>query len=57
MADADGKMRMEKNADNKKGKKKKNEKCGWQKKINKQTNKGKKSFFQVAVTWLDPSLT
>ena len=27
------------------------------KKINKQTNKGKKSFFQVAVTWLDPSLT
>ena len=32
-------------------------KCGWQKNktINKQTkNKGKKSFFQVAVTWLDP---
>ena len=27
------------------------------KKKNKQTNKGKKSFFQVAVTWLDPSLT
>ena len=27
-------------------------------KKNKQTNKkGKKSFFQVAVTWLDPSLT
>ena len=61
MADADGKMRMEK--------------CGWKKmritkkvrrkkremrmakKINKQTNKGKKSFFQVAVTWLDPSIT
>ena len=64
MADADGKMRMEK--------------CGWKKMritkkvrrkktrnadgkkiiiINKQTNKGKKSFFQVAVTWLDPSLT
>ena len=49
---------MEKNADNKKSKRKKNEKCGWQKKkylkkqTNKQTNKGKKS-----VTWLDPSLT
>ena len=28
MADADGKMRMEKNADNKKSKKEKNEKCG-----------------------------
>ena len=27
------------------------------KKINKQTNKGKKSFFQVAVKWLNPSLT
>ena len=27
------------------------------KKKNKQTNKGKKSFFQVAVTWLDPTLT
>ena len=25
--------------------------------INKQTNKGKKSFFQVAVTFLYPSLT
>ena len=51
---------MEKNADNKKSKRKKNEKCGWQKKnkeTNKQTNKQKKSFFQVAVTWLDPSLT
>ena len=52
-----------KNADGKKcGQQKKyegkNEKCGWQKKkINKQTNKGKKSFFQVAVTWLDPSPT
>ena len=47
---------MEKNADNKKSKRKKNEKYGWQKKkkkqTNKQTNKGKKS-----VTWLDPSLT
>ena len=65
MADADGKMRIEK--------------CGWKKKaritktlrkkkremritkkkkrINKQTNNyGKKSFFQVAVTLLDPSL-
>ena len=43
MADADGKMRMEKcgwkkNSDNKKSKKEKNEKCGWQKKF-KQTNK------------------
>ena len=65
MADADGKMRIEKcrwkkmritkkvrgkktrNAD---GKKKNKE-------TNKQTNKEKKSFFQVAVTWLDPSLT
>ena len=27
------------------------------KKTSKQTKKGKKSFFQVAVTWLDPSLT
>ena len=51
-------MRMEKNADNKKGNMKKTKKRGWQKKkINKQTNKGKKSFFQVAVTWLDPSVT
>ena len=38
MADADGKMRIEKcgwkkNADSKKSKKKKNEKRGWQKKI------------------------
>ena len=47
MADADGKMRMEKKAD---GKKNNNNK-------NKETNKGKKSFFQVAVTWLDPPLT
>ena len=31
---ADGKMWMEKNADNKKSKKKKNEKCGWQKNNN-----------------------
>ena len=43
MADADGKMRIEKcgwkkNADSKKSKKKKNAKCGWyKKKINKQT--------------------
>ena len=61
MADADGKMRIEK--------------CGWRKmritkklrrrkrvmwmakNINKQTNKEKKSFFEVAVTWLNPSLT
>ena len=56
MADADGKMRMEKNADNKKSKKEKTRNADG-KKINKQTNKGKKSFFQVAVTWLDPSLT
>ena len=41
MADADGKMRIEKcgwkkkNAENKKSKKKKNEKCGWQKNNNK----------------------
>ena len=39
MADADGKMRIEKcgrkkNADNKKSKKKKNEKCGLQKNNN-----------------------
>ena len=55
---ADGKMRMEKNADNKKSKKEKTRNAdGKKKKINKQTNKGKKSFFQVAVTWLDPSLT
>ena len=32
-------MQMEKNADNKKSKRKKNEKCGWQKKNNKETNK------------------
>ena len=49
---------MEKNADNKKSKKEKTRNAdGKKKKINKQTNKGKKSFFQVAVTWLDPSLT
>ena len=47
---------MEKNADNKKSKKKKTRNADGKKK-NKQTNKGKKSFFQVAVTWLDPSLT
>ena len=50
-------MRMEKNEDNKKGNMKKTKKGDGKKKINKQTNKGKKSFFQVAVTWLDPSLT
>ena len=48
---------MEKNADNKKSKKEKTRNADGKKKINKQTNKGKKSFFQVAVTWLDPSLT
>ena len=43
-------------------------KCGWKNaerikremrmaKINKQTNKGKKSFFQVSVAWLGPSCT
>ena len=59
MADADGKMRMEKkNADNKKSKRKKTRNAdGKIIIINKQTNKGKKSFFQVAVTFLDPSLT
>ena len=57
MAYADGKMRMEKNADNKKSKKEKTRNVDGKKKINKQTNKGKKSFFQVAVTWLDPSPT
>ena len=46
-----------KNADNKKGRKKKKREMRMAKKINKQTNKGKKSFFQVAVIWLDPSLT
>ena len=55
MADADGKMRMEtKNADNKKGKKKKTRKADGTKKqqINKQTNNyGKKSFFQVSHGW------
>ena len=47
MADADGenadrKMRMEKNADNKKIKKRK---------------KREMRIFQIAITWLDPSLT
>ena len=56
MADADGKMRMEKNADNKKSKKEKTRNAN-DKKINKLKNIGKKSFFQVAVIWLDPSLT
>ena len=41
-------MRMEKNADNKKTKKKKTRNVDG-KNINKQTNKGKKSFFEVAV--------
>ena len=36
-------MQMEKNADNKKSKRKKNEKCGWQK--NKETNKQRKEIF------------
>ena len=63
MADADGKMRIEKcgsgkkNADNKKSKRKKTRNPDGKKKNNNQTNKGKKSFFQVAITWLDPSLT
>ena len=48
-------MRMEKNADNKKGNMKKTKKGDGKK--DKQTNKGKKSFFQVAVTGLDPSVT
>ena len=43
MADADGKMQMEKIADNKKSKKKKNQKCGWQKK-DKQTEERNLSF-------------
>ena len=40
-------MQIEKNADNKKSKRKKNEKCGWQKKkkqTNKQTNKQRKEI-------------
>ena len=45
-----------KNADNKKSKKEKTRNAN-DKKINKQKNIGKKSFFQVAVIWLDPSLT
>ena len=45
-----------KNADNKKIKKEKTRNADG-KKINKQTNKRNKSFFQVAVTWLDPPLT
>ena len=53
-------MRMEKkSADNKNIKKKKtrNADNNKKKRINKQTNNyGKKSFFQVAVTLLDPSL-
>ena len=60
MADAGGKMRMEKkNTDSRKSKEKKKRNADGKKnnKINKQTNKGKKSFFQVAVTSLDPSLT
>ena len=62
MADADGKMRIEKCGSGKKmritkkvrGKKRE---MRMAKSNNNQTNKGKKSFFQVAVTWLDPSLT
>ena len=46
-----------KNSDNKKSKKRKKREMRMAKKINKQKNKGKKSFFQVAVAWLDPSLT
>ena len=58
MADADGKMRMEKkSADNKKSKRKKTRNADGKKNNNNQTNKGKKSFFQVDVTWLDPLLT
>ena len=62
MADADGKTRMEKYGwkkirITKKVRRKKKREMRMAKKINKQTNKGKKSFFQVAVTWLDPSLT
>ena len=62
MAYADGKMRMEKCGwkkmrTTKKVRRKKREMRMTKKKNNKQTNKGKKSFFQVAVTWLDPSPT
>ena len=62
MADADEKTRMEKCGwkkirITKKVRRKKKREMRMAKKINKQTNKGKKSFFQVAVTWLDPSLT
>ena len=56
MADADGKMQIEKcgwkkNADSRKSKKKKKEKCGWQKnnnnnKINKQTIKERNLSFK-----------
>ena len=49
-----------KNADNKKRKKKKKRNVDGNKKNNKiikQTIKERKSFFQVAVTWLNPSLT
>ena len=60
MADVGRKMRMEKNADSKKCKRKKTRNADGKKKkkiVSKQTNKGKKSFFQVVVTWFDPSLT
>ena len=54
---ADTIMRMEKNADNKKGNMKKTRNADGKNKKKKQTNKGKKSCFQVAVTWLDPSVS
>ena len=59
MADVGRKMRMEKNAESKKCKRKKTRNADGKKKkiVSKQTNKGKKSFFQVVVTWFDPSLT
>ena len=61
MADADGKMRMEKKMRiTKKVRRKKTRNVDGNKKNNKiikQTIKERKSFFQVAVTWLNPSLT
>ena len=63
MADADGKMRIEKcglkkmRITKKVRRKKREMRMVKKNNNNKQTNKGKKSFFQVAVTWLDPSLT
>ena len=56
MADADGKCGWKKMRIPKTVRRKKRE-IWMAKKINKKQNKGKKSFFQVAVTWLNPLLT